>query len=119
MMKLKVLPPTLRKNNRYLTLDIRIDSEIVKDDLVTIIWDACIRFKGECETSNFNLWVMKFYEMDKTDEYYHYKAIVRCQRDFVGEVRSSLALATKYNGRRMGISTIGLSGTIKASQKYI
>ena len=118
-MKLKILPPTLRKNNRYLTLDIKVTSPIVKDDLVVIIWDACIRFKGECETSNFNLWVMKFYEMDKHKDYYHYKAIVRCQRDFVGDVRSSIALATRYNGNNIGISTIGLSGTIKASQKYI
>ena len=118
-MKLKVLPPTLRKNNRYLTLDIKITSEIDKDDLVNIIWDAFIRFKGECGTSNFNLWVMKFYELDKTDDYYHYKSIVRCQRDFVVDVRSSLALATRYNSHDLAISTIGLSGTIKASQKYI
>lgn len=118
-MKLKVLPPTLRKNNRYLTLDIKIETEITKDDLVGIIWDACIRFKGECDTSNFNLWVMKFYEIEKRDEYYNYKAILRCQRGFVDEVRSSLALAARYNGNRISLSTIGLSGTIKASQKYI
>lgn len=118
-MKLKVLPPTLRKNNRYLTLDIKITTSIVKDELVGIIWDACIRFKGECETSNFNLWVMKFYEMEKTDEYYHYAAIVRCQRDFVNEVRSCFALANMYNGNRISITTIGLSGTIKASHKFI
>ena len=62
---------------------------------------------------------MKFYEMDQTEDYYHYKAIVRCQRDFVGEVRSSIALATKYNSNDLAISTIGLSGTIKGSQKYI
>lgn len=118
-MKLKVLPPTLRKNNRYLTVDIKISSQIDKDDLVNIIWDACIRFKGECETSNFNLWVMKLYKMDENNDFYHYKAIVRCQRDFVSDVRSSLALATRYNGNNLSISTIALSGTIKASQKYI
>ena len=119
MMRLKVLPPTLRKNNRYLTLDIKSASEITKDDMVNIIWDACVRFQGECNTSNFNLWVMKFYEIDKTDEYFHYKSIVRCQRDFTDDVRSSLALAYKYNGNVLSITTIGLSGTIKASQKFI
>ncbi len=118
-MKLKVLPPTLRKNNRYLTIEIKIASPITKDDLVSIIWDACIRFQGESNTANFNLWVMKFFEMDKNDEYYCYKAIVRCQRDFVEDVRSSFALANKYNNNRIAITTIGLSGTIKASQKYI
>ena len=118
-MKLKVLPPTLRKNNRYLTLDIKITSPIGKDDVVSIIWDACIRFQGEAMTSNFNLWVMKFYEIEKTDEYAHYKSIVRCQRDFVENVRSSLALTYRYNGNLVSITTIGLSGTIKASQKFI
>jgi ribonuclease P/MRP protein subunit POP5 len=119
MMKLKVLPPTLRKNNRYLTLDIKSDSKIGKDDLVNIIWDASVRFKGECGASNYNLWVMKFYEFEKEDDYYHYKSIVRCQRDFVSEVRSCVALANRHNGARISITTIGLSGTIKASQKFI
>lgn len=118
-MKLKVLPPTLRKNNRYLTVDIKIESEISKDVLVSIIWDSCIRFQGELATSNFNLWVMKFFEFDSSEDYYHYKAIVRCQRDFVDEVRTALALSNKYNGGRIAITTIGLSGTIKASQRYI
>lgn len=119
MMRLKVLPPTLRKNNRYLTIEVKVTSPIVKDDLVTIVWDACVRFQGELNSANFNLWVMKFYEMDKTEVYYSYKAIVRCQRQYVDEVRSSLALASKYNNSRISITTIGLSGTIKASQKYI
>ncbi len=118
-MKLKVLPPTLRKNNRYLTVDIKAVSPITKDDLVSISWDACIRFQGELNTGNFNLWVMKFFEMEKTENYYQYKAIIRCQRDFVDEVRSSLALLNKYNGNRISITTVGLSGTIKSSQKYI
>ena len=118
-MKLKVLPPTLRKNNRYLTLDIKSVSPLTKDDLVTIIWDNCVRFQGELGTSNFNLWVMKFYEIEKREDYIHYKSIVRCQRGFTEEVRSSLALVNKYNSKNISITTIGLSGTIKASEKFI
>ena len=119
MMALKVLPPTLRKNNRYLTVEIKSMSPIVKDDLVSIVWDACVRFQGELNTSNFNLWVMRFYELGKLDEYYNYKAIIRCQRGYEDEVRSSLALANKFKSERISLTTIGLSGTIKASQKYI
>ena len=118
-MKLKVLPPTLRKNNRYLTIEIKTTSAIVKEDVVTIVWDACVRLQGELNSANFNLWVMKFYEGEKNEEYYTYKAIVRCQRGYVDEVRSSLALANKYNNNRIAITTIGLSGTIKASERYI
>ncbi len=119
MMKLKVLPPTLRKNNRYLTVEIKVTSPIVKDDFVTIVWDACVRFQGELNTSNYNLWVMKFYEQENRDNYHVYKAIVRCQRDYVDEVRSAFALANKFNNDRIAITTVGLSGTINASQKYI
>ncbi len=118
-MKLKVLPPTLRKNNRYLTVEIKITSPISKDDLVAIVWDACVRFQGELNTANYNLWVMKFYEQDTYDEYYSYKAIIRCQRGYTDEVRSALAMAIKFNNDRIAITTIALSGTIKASQKYI
>lgn len=119
MMKLKVLPPTLRKNNRYLALDIKVKSVISKDDLVNIVWNGCIRFFGENGTGNFSLWVMKFYELEKTDEYNHYQAILRCQRAYVDEVRASLALIYKHNRKDISVSTIGLSGTIKACQKFI
>lgn len=119
MMGLKVLPPTLRKNNRYLTVEIKVKSPIVKEDLISIVWDACVRFQGELNTSNFNLWIMRFYELGSDEDYYGYKAIVRCQRDYVEEVRSSLALVNMYKGDRISITTIGLSGTIKASHKYI
>ena len=118
-MGLKVLPPTLRKNNRYLTVEIKIESPIVKEDLVSIVWDACVRFQGELSTSNFNLWVMRFYEFENDENYHSYKAIIRCQRGYVEEVRSSLALANMYKGDRISITTVGLSGTIKASHKYI
>ncbi len=118
-MRLKVLPPTLRKNNRYLALDIKVREAISKDDLVNIVWNGCIRFFGENGTADFNLWVMKFYALEKTEDYNHYQAILRAQRDYVNEVRSSLALIYKYNGKDISISTIGLSGTIKACQKFI
>lgn len=118
-MGLKVLPPTLRKNNRYLTVEIKSMSPIDKDDFVSIVWDACVRFQGENNSSNFNLWVMRFCEFETENDYFNYKAIVRCQRGFVDEVRSSLALANMYRGDRISITTVGLSGTIKASQKYI
>lgn len=119
MMRLKVLPPTLRKNNRYLTVEVKSKSPIVKDDLVSIVWDACVRFQGELNTSNFNLWVMRFYEFENDEDYCSYKAIIRCQRDYVEEVRSSLALVNMHKRERISITTVGLSGTVKASQKYI
>ncbi|MDO5860772.1 Rpp14/Pop5 family protein [Methanobrevibacter sp.] len=118
-MGLKVLPPTLRKNNRYLTVDIKSVHPMGKDEFVSVVWDACVRFQGEIESSNFNLWVMRFYELEKCDGYYNYKSIVRCQRGYDEEVRSSLALVNRYKNDKISISTIGLSGTINASHRFI
>ena len=114
-MKMKVLPPTLRKNNRYLTLDIKSKEPFSKDDIVLVVWDACIRLFGEMETSNFNLWVMRTYQLDDRDDSFHMKAILRCQRSFEDKVRSALCCITKFNGKPITIATIGLSGTISSS----
>ena len=57
--------------------------------------------------------------VEKTDEYNHYQAILRCQREYVDEVRASLAIIYKHNRKDISVSTIGLSGTIKACQKFI
>lgn len=118
-MKLKILPPTLRKNKRYLAIDIKSEVELTKDNLVVAIWDACVRFKGECETSNFDLWVMRFYNGENKNGYYNYKAVIKCQRGFHDQVRASLVLLSKFKNYRISINTLGLSGTIESAEtKY-
>ncbi len=121
-MKLKILPPTLRKNKRYLTLDIKSETKLEKNQLVGILWDGCIRYYGELGTSNFSLWLMRLYEDEnKNQGYYHYRAILHCQRGYEEEVRAAIALITRYNNnKKINITTIGLSGTVKSSiEKYI
>ena len=79
-MKLKVLPPTLRKNSHYLILDVKSEVEMSKDDMVAPIWDACIRFWGENASSNFNLWVMRHYFLgkkgEKNEAFFNYKTML-------------------------------------------
>jgi len=165
-MKLKILPPTLRINNHYLTLDIKSEAKLDKDELVSAIWYGCLRLYGEIETSSFNLWLMRFYDITDTSEisdnyyngynnsnsnnsisnnssnnhnheshenfdnnkntqnndlpYYHFKAVLRCQRGYEDNVRGSLALLSKYNHKKIAISTMGISGTISSSmEKFI
>ena len=135
-MKLKILPPTLRINNHYLTLDIKSEDKLDKTELVSAIWHASLRLYGEIETSAFNLWLMRFYDITDSTEnsdnysqkpqnnndfhYYHFKAILRCQTGYEDKVRGSLALLSKYNHKKIAISTIGISGTIASSiEKFI
>jgi ribonuclease P/MRP protein subunit POP5 len=127
-MKLKILPPTLRLKSRYLVLDIKSEKSFGKDELVSIIWDACVRFYGELETSNFNLWVMRFFDFtydknvfyDYHENFYYYKAVLRCQRNYEEEVRGALAMIYRYKDKRIAINSIGKSGTIKSAiNKFI
>ena len=118
-MKLKVLPKSQRKHNHYLVLDIKSESEITKNDLTSIVWDACVRFQGENATSNFNLWTIELIDSDEISLINEYKAILRCRRDFEDEVRSSLALVHNHDRKRISITCIGISGTIKGCSKYI
>jgi ribonuclease P/MRP protein subunit POP5 len=137
-MKLKILPPTLRTKNRYLALDIKSEFELNKDELVLAIWDACIRFYGEYETSNFNLWLMRLYNMpcpieeriltesDKISlnnhdtnykplsNCFYQKAVLKCRRNCEDKVRSSLATMSNYKGKKIAIATIGISGTVSS-----
>ena len=118
-MKLKVLPKSQRKHNHYLVLDIKSEEELSKNDFTSIVWDACVRFQGENNTSNFNLWTINLILKDEISFYNEYKAILRCQRDFEDEVRSSLALVNNYNRKSIAISCVGISGTIKRCSKFI
>lgn len=118
-MKLKILPKSQRKHNHYLVLDVKSECELSKNDFTSIVWDACVRFQGENNTSNFNLWTIKLMENENAFFINEYKAILRCHRDFEDEVRSSLALVNNHNRKRISITCVGISGTIKGCSKFI
>jgi ribonuclease P/MRP protein subunit POP5 len=131
-MKLKILPPTLRKNHRYLTLDIKSENIISKNDLMSAIWQTSLNSFGEIESSNFNMRIIHFYDLnkektnifpnyndsvriDKNNEFFYYKVILRCQRGQEEKLRGALASLYRYKGTKIAISTINKSVTIKSA----
>lgn len=123
-MKLKVLPPTLRKNHHYLILHVKSEVELSLEEMLPICWDACIRYWGENHSSNFDLWVMRHYlieESAQNDEAtFNYKTVLRCGRSYENDVRVALSTLTRQNKKRIAINTIGVSGTIKSGiSKFI
>ncbi|MDR2873678.1 MAG: ribonuclease P [Methanobrevibacter sp.] len=127
-MKLKILPPTLRPNYRYLILDIKSEKPLSKNELISAIWEASIHLYGELEISNFNLWLMRFFDgkdnifkyEENVNNFFYYKAVLRCQRNFEEKVRNSLTMLYRYKGKKIAISTIGKSGTVKSAvNKFI
>ena len=113
-MKLKVLPPTLRKNNHYIVVDIYSQCELTKNEFISIVWDGCIRYFGECHTANFNLWIMRFQQIEH-DSLNYYQVVIRCQRGFEDDLRVALTCVNNYKHNRISIITIGISGTIKSA----
>ena len=90
-MKLKVLPPTLRKNHHYLILDVKSEMEISIEEMLSYSWDI-----------------------------FNYKTVLRCGRSYEDDVRVALSTLTRQNKKRIAINTVGVSGTIKSGiSKYI
>ena len=123
-MKLKVLPPTLRKNHHYLILDVKSEVEISIEDMLSYSWDACIRYWGENHSSNFDLWVMRHYLIEESTQnneaIFNYKTVLRCGRSYEDYLRVALSTLTRQNKKRIAINTIGVSGTIKSGiSKFI
>ena len=123
-MRLKILPPTLRKNHHYLILDVKSEVEISKEEMLPMCWDACIRYWGENHSSSFDLWVMRHYLVDESvhndEAIFNYKTVLRCERSCCDDVRVALSTLTRQNKKRIAINTIGVSGTVKSGiSKFI
>ena len=123
-MKLKVLPPTLRKKYHYLILEVKSEVELSKEEMLPPTWDACIRYWGENHSSNFDLWVMRHYLIEESTQnnepIFKYKTVLRCGRNYEDDVRVALSALTRHNKKRIAINTIGIAGTIKSGiSKFI
>ncbi|MDR0911929.1 MAG: ribonuclease P [Methanobrevibacter sp.] len=123
-MKLKILPPTLRLNYRYLAIEIKSKEPLNRQDFFKIITDSCLRFSGELGFSNFYLRLIDFYDNSNelktfknlNSEFYFYNGLIRCQRNYETEFRSALAMINVYKNNKIAISCIGKSGTIKSAR---
>ncbi|ADG13916.1 Ribonuclease P [Methanocaldococcus infernus ME] len=111
MEMLKPLPPTLREKKRYLAIKILYEDEISEGEFIRLLRDASLKFIGYWGTAKANPWLV----------YYNYPyAIVRCQRDHVDFVKSSLILVREFKDKPINIICLGVSGTIrKAKIKFL
>ncbi len=115
-MKLKILPPTQRYDKRYISFEAISEIPLTKEDVIPLIWEASLNFHGECKTSEFDLWVMRIWELNFNDENV-IKGIIQCNRDKVDEVRAALLLISKFRGKNIVFHSLGISGTIKSGIK--
>jgi len=115
-MKLKILPPTLRNDKRYISFEAISEVPLAREDVISLLWESSLNFHGECNTSKFDLWVMKVWQLDSKNDYL-IKGIIQCNRDKVNSVRAVLVIINKFKGKAVVFHTIGISGTIKSAIK--
>ncbi len=118
-MKLKILPPTLRNDKRYLSFEAISELPLNRDDVIFLVWEASLNFYGECETSKFDLWIMKVWNVESENKKV-IKGIIQCNRNKINQIRGAITLITKFKGKSVVFHTLGISGTIKSAiKKYI
>lgn len=115
-MKLKILPPTLRNDKRYISFEAISEIPLNRDDIISLVWESSLNFHGECKTSKFDLWIMKIWKIESEDNNV-IKGIIQCNRDEINSVRAIIPLITKFRGKRVVFHTLGISGTIKSAIK--
>jgi ribonuclease P/MRP protein subunit POP5 len=115
-MKLKILPPTLREDKRYLSFEAISEIPLNRDDVISLVWETSLNFHGECKTSKFDLWIMKVWKTESKDINV-IKGIIQCNRYEVNSVRAAIVLISKFKGKRVVFHTLGISGTIKSAIK--
>ena len=118
MMKLKILPPTLREKKRYIAFNLYTTKKIKKDDLINLLGSNLINLYGEIESSHINIWVINIKEIQNRDRI-QYKCLIKCQRGYEEKVLMSLDCISVHKSNPIVIHTLSTSGTIKSlDDKY-
>lgn len=109
-----LIPPSLRGRRRYIVFEVISERGIDKKALLKEILDSIYSLYGDVGASESKLWLIGYDKRKDTDIG---RGILRCAHDKVEEVRAALACIHSVNEARVGISVIGISGTIKGATR--
>lgn len=108
---MKVLPPTMRENKRYLAFELIADGQVSRDELIREIFSASGSLLGDLGSSECNIWLFAFDDL---------KGVVSCEREHVWQTRAVLATITNVKGKKVSFHILGVSGTVLgATKKYL
>ena len=107
--KLKILSPTLREKDRYVSFKIISEEPIVYSDLESGIWSTLLEFYGELGVSQMSLRIVKnlWYEKEQ-------QGVIKCNNKSVQKVIAGLGLITRLGESRIIFKILKVSGTIKS-----
>ncbi len=106
--KLKILSPTLREKDRYVSFQIISEEPIIYSDLEQSIWNILLDFLGEYGVSKTSMWLVKNLWNEKEQQ-----GVIRCNNKSVSQIIAGLGLISRLGDTRVIFKILKVSGTIK------
>jgi len=106
--KLKILLPTLREKERYISFRVLSDERITYSDLEAAVWNVFLDVYGEFGVGKLSMWLIK----NLYDEQ-NQIGVVRCNNKSVAAVVAGLGLISRLGDIRVVFKILSISGTIK------
>lgn len=104
---MKVLPPTLRDNVRYVAFEVISDEIIKATDIKNEILSATTSLFGDVGLTNLGIELISFVGQ---------KGLLRCRHNRIEDVRSVLATIFRVKKNRINIRVLGVSGTLAGAK---
>lgn len=106
--RLKILLPTLRERERYVSFKIMSEEPINYSDLEQAIWNQLLDFYGEYGVSKISMWLIKNLWNEKEQA-----GVIRCNNKSVSQLIAGLGMISRLGDTRIVFRILKVSGTLK------
>jgi len=107
---MKTIPPSAKERKRYILIKVESDWKAEKNDIERLVIQACLQFLGELNMARIGMQLVPDSWDGKT-------GIIRVGHKYVDEVKAALALMKEFNGHKITISSLKVSGSIEGLKK--
>lgn len=106
--RLKILLPTLREKDRYISFQVISEEPILYTDFEQAVLNIFLDFYGEYGFSKLSFWIIKnLYDPENQI------GVIRCNNKSVQQVIAGLGLVSRLGETRITVKILKVSGTIK------
>ena len=106
--KLKILLPTLREKDRYISFKVISEEPITYSDLEQAIWNQLLDFYGEHGVSKLGMWLIKNLWNEKEQI-----GVIKCNNKSASQLIAGLGLISRLGDIRVIFKVLKVSGTLK------
>ena len=107
---MKEIPSSSKERKRYILIKVESDLKVEKGDVERLVIQACLQFLGELNMARAGIQFVP-------DSWSGNTAILRVGHKFVDETKTALALVKEFNGHKITISSLKVSGSLEKLKK--